>query len=59
MFEYYKDVVGEDPQMVGLALSSRKNLCLHPNVSIERDGKIVDARCHSLIAPHVRERHQV
>ncbi len=22
----------------------------------ERDGKIVDAKCHSLVAPHVRER---
>jgi DNA excision repair protein ERCC-2 len=45
--------------MVGLALSSRKNLCLHPSVSLERDGKIVDGRCHTLTAPHVRERHQV
>ena len=23
----------------------------------ERDGKIVDAKCHALIAPHVRERY--
>merc|ERR1740131_845557 len=38
-------------------LSSRKNLCTHPEVSGERDGKIVDARCHSLTAPHVREKH--
>ena len=34
----------------------RKNLCCHPAVSQERDGKLVDARCHALTAPHVRER---
>ena len=28
-----------------------------PKVRKERDGKIVDARCHALIAPHVRERY--
>ena len=39
-------------------LSSRKNLCLHPEVKGERDGKIVDSRCHALTAPHVREKHQ-
>ena len=43
---------------VGLMLSSRKNLCLHPEVKGERDGKIVDSRCHALTAPHVREKHQ-
>lgn len=26
-------------------------------MSREREGKVVDARCHSLVAPHVRERH--
>jgi len=46
-----------ETRIVGLALSSRKNLCIHPEVRRERDGKIVDARCHSLVAPHVRERH--
>ena len=34
----------------------KKWLCIHPEVKRERDGKIVDGRCHSLIAPHVRER---
>ncbi|XP_046401434.1 general transcription and DNA repair factor IIH helicase subunit XPD [Ischnura elegans] len=44
--------------VVGLVLSSRKNLCIHPEVSKERDGRIVDGRCHSLTASHVRERHR-
>jgi len=59
LLKYYSDNVedGQDLKFVGLALSSRKNLCIHPDVKRERDGKIVDGRCHSLIAPHVRERH--
>lgn len=32
-------------------------MCIHPDVSRERDGKVVDARCHALVAPHVRQRH--
>lgn len=44
--------------MVGLVLSSRKNLCIHPQVSKEREGKVVDGRCHSLTASYVREQHQ-
>lgn len=26
-------------------------------MSQEKDGKIVDGRCHSLTAPHIREKH--
>ena len=59
LLNYYEDNVPEskEQKFVGMALSSRKNLCIHPDIKRERDGKIVDARCHSLIAPHVRERH--
>ena len=59
LLQYYDDHVpdSKDQKFVGLALSSRKNLCIHPDIKRERDGKIVDARCHSLIAPHVRERY--
>ncbi|XP_034234805.1 general transcription and DNA repair factor IIH helicase subunit XPD [Thrips palmi] len=44
--------------MTGVVLSSRKNLCIHPQVSKERDGKVVDGRCHTLTASYVRERHK-
>ncbi|XP_026680869.1 general transcription and DNA repair factor IIH helicase subunit XPD [Diaphorina citri] len=44
--------------MTGLVLSSRKNLCIHSEVSKERDGKIVDGRCHSLTSSSVRDRHK-
>ena len=61
LLKYYEDNVegdqADNQRFVGLALSSRKNLCIHPDIKRERDGKIVDGRCHSLVAPHVRERH--
>lgn len=56
LFDYYKKN-GRELNMLGLVLSSRKNLCIHPEVSKEKDSKIVDGKCHSLTAPHVRERH--
>ena len=31
---------GEPLSLVGLMLSSRKNLCIHPEVRGERDGKV-------------------
>lgn len=54
---YYERERGQKPKMVGLVLSSRKNLCIHPQVSKERDAKVVDGRCHSLTASYIRERH--
>ncbi|KAG9105049.1 DNA-dependent ATPase of the nucleotide excision repair factor 4 complex [Ceratobasidium sp. 370] len=40
----------------GLGLTSRKNLCLHPEVSKEKKGKVVDARCRDLTSPAACER---
>lgn len=34
--------------ILALGLSSRKNLCIHPDVSRERKGKVVDARCRDM-----------
>ncbi|KAJ7063293.1 hypothetical protein C8F01DRAFT_1132382 [Mycena amicta] len=33
---------------MGLGLTSRKNLCIHPEVAREKKGKVVDARCRDL-----------
>ncbi|CAD6893247.1 unnamed protein product [Tilletia laevis] len=33
---------------LAVGLSSRKNLCVHPEVSRERRGKVVDARCRDM-----------
>ncbi|XP_067209048.1 general transcription and DNA repair factor IIH helicase subunit XPD [Linepithema humile] len=57
LMDYYEKETKSKPKIVGLVLSSRKNMCIHPEVSREREGKIVDGRCHSLTASYVRERH--
>ncbi|EJU04718.1 DNA repair helicase [Dacryopinax primogenitus] len=38
----------KEESFIGLGLTSRKNLCLHPDVSKEKKGKVVDARCRDL-----------
>uniref|UniRef100_A0A6P7G2L8 General transcription and DNA repair factor IIH helicase subunit XPD n=1 Tax=Diabrotica virgifera virgifera TaxID=50390 RepID=A0A6P7G2L8_DIAVI len=57
LVEYYEKIDGEHPQITGLVLSSRKNMCIHPEVSTQREGKIVDGKCHSLTASYVRDKH--
>ncbi|XP_043508237.1 general transcription and DNA repair factor IIH helicase subunit XPD [Frieseomelitta varia] len=57
LIDYYEKETESKPKIVGLVLSSRKNMCIHPEVSKEREGKIVDGRCHSLTASYIRERH--
>ncbi|XP_050301737.1 general transcription and DNA repair factor IIH helicase subunit XPD [Anthonomus grandis grandis] len=59
LLDYYEKLDGQYPSLVGLVLSSRKNMCIHPQVSAEREGKIVDGKCHSLTASYVRERHNI
>lgn len=34
LLDYYEKVDSVYPQLVGLVLSSRKNLCIHPEVNI-------------------------
>ncbi|KAI8433982.1 hypothetical protein MSG28_012133 [Choristoneura fumiferana] len=58
LINYYEQHQGEKPSLVGVVLSSRKNLCIHPEVSREREGKLVDGRCHSLTASYIREKHE-
>lgn len=57
LMEYYEIETNEEQNILGLALSSRKNLCIHPMVSKEREGKVVDGRCYNLTASFVRSRH--
>lgn len=46
----------EDKDFLGLGLTSRKNLCVHPRVSKERKGTIVDAQCRQMTASWVRNK---
>ena len=43
------------PPFLGLALSSRRNLCVHEKVWDVKDGAKVDALCHAMTASHVRD----
>ncbi|KAG1894495.1 uncharacterized protein F5891DRAFT_1255187 [Suillus fuscotomentosus] len=38
----------KEASFMRLRLTSRKNLCIHPDVSKEKKGKVVDARCRDL-----------
>nr|XP_057937020.1 general transcription and DNA repair factor IIH helicase subunit XPD isoform X2 [Doryrhamphus excisus] len=58
LMEFYSKETGEKNNFLALALSSRKNLCIHTEVSSLRFGKEVDGKCHSLTASYIRaQRH--
>ncbi|KAN0077292.1 Protein of unknown function (DUF1227) domain containing protein [Tylopilus felleus] len=46
----------KEENFIGLGLTSRKNLCIHPEVSKEKKGKVVDARCRDLTNTAVCEK---
>jgi DNA excision repair protein ERCC-2 len=55
--DFYENISkesGDKNNFVGLCLTSRKNLCIHPIISRERDGKVIDGKCYSLTAFHKR-----
>uniref|UniRef100_G1PK85 General transcription and DNA repair factor IIH helicase subunit XPD n=1 Tax=Myotis lucifugus TaxID=59463 RepID=G1PK85_MYOLU len=58
LLNFYEKQEGEKLPFLGLALSSRKNLCIHPEVTPLRFGKDVDGKCHSLTASYVRAQYQ-
>ncbi|XP_077174711.1 general transcription and DNA repair factor IIH helicase subunit XPD isoform X1 [Paroedura picta] len=58
LLDFYEKQTGQKLPFLALALSSRKNLCIHPEVSAFRFGKEVDGKCFSLTASYVRVQHQ-
>lgn len=70
LMAYRKEMGEKDEGFLGIGLSSRKNLCVHPEVSFvliwlgfphdlrkvskERNGIETDAACRSLTAPWIR-----
>ena len=57
LLDFYKRETRQpDLRFVGLSLSSRKNLCIHSDVSKSHQGKEVDTKCMSMTASFVRER---
>jgi DNA excision repair protein ERCC-2 len=59
LMDYYEKNAPAKPNFVGMVLSSRKNMCINPEVAKERDGKLVDTKCYGLTASCVRDRHSV
>lgn len=51
---YQEKELGKAARILGLGLSSRKNLCIHPQVSGEGSRDSVDAGCRRLTASWVR-----
>jgi DNA excision repair protein ERCC-2 len=58
LIEYRTKYFPQDqaPKILALGLSSRKNLCINPQVVEEGARESVDAKCMKLTAPWVRER---
>ncbi|ORZ26023.1 hypothetical protein BCR42DRAFT_458082 [Absidia repens] len=52
----YRQKEGLNEDFFGVGLTSRKNLCLHPTVSKEKKGKLVDSKCRDMTASWVRAR---
>jgi len=55
----YRKSQGVEESFLGIGLTSRKNLCLHPTVSQHKWGKVVDAKCRNLTASWVRDKSKV
>ena len=54
---YRERLEGKQSAFLGLGLTSRKNLCLNPEVNQQGlDGKQVDAKCHERTASWIRQR---
>ncbi|KAJ3014416.1 DNA-dependent ATPase of the nucleotide excision repair factor 4 complex [Thoreauomyces humboldtii] len=51
----YRKSQGMEERFLGLGLTSRRNLCVNPQVNKQKWGQEVDAQCRNLTAPWVRE----
>jgi DNA excision repair protein ERCC-2 len=51
-----KELGANAPKFLCIGLSSRRNLCIHPRVSEEKDALSTDSQCRNLTASWVRER---
>jgi len=56
LMAYRRDVHDKNETFLGLGLTSRKNLCVHPKVSQSKKGKVADAMCRDLTNSWVCEK---
>ena len=52
-----KEVNDHGCKIVGLCLSARRNMCIHPTAMAEADGESVDSACRSMTAPWIRQKN--
>ncbi|KAL6451547.1 RAD3 General transcription and DNA repair factor IIH helicase subunit XPD [Candida maltosa Xu316] len=56
LMEYRASELGEVEDFRGLGLTSRKNLCLHPTISKERKGVVVDEKCRRITNGQLKDK---
>ncbi|CAI4425323.1 CPA_1a_G0016310.mRNA.1.CDS.1 [Saccharomyces cerevisiae] len=56
LMDYRTKELGYQEDFRGLGLTSRKNLCLHPEVSKERKGTVVDEKCRRMTNGQARRK---
>ncbi|CAN3374736.1 hypothetical protein DIURU_002284 [Diutina rugosa] len=56
LMEYRTKELGYEEEFRGLGLTSRKNLCLHPTISAERKGNVVDEKCRRITNGQLKEK---
>ncbi|KAK6455927.1 putative transcription initiation factor TFIIH subunit [Scheffersomyces xylosifermentans] len=58
LMEYRANELGFVEDFRGLGLTSRKNLCLHPTISQERKGNVVDEKCRRVTNGQLKEKKE-
>ncbi|CAI5760119.1 unnamed protein product [Candida verbasci] len=56
LMEFRAKELGYVEEFRGLGLTSRKNLCLHPTISQERKGNVVDEKCRRITNGQLKEK---
>ncbi|KAG7664406.1 RAD3 [[Candida] subhashii] len=56
LMQYRANELGYVEDFRGLGLSSRKNLCLHPTISQERKGTVVDEKCRRITNGQLKDK---
>lgn len=56
LMSFRSEVLGYVEDFRGLGLTSRKNLCLHPTISKERKGIVVDEKCRRITNGQLKEK---
>lgn len=56
LMQFRATALGHREEFRGLGLTSRKNVCLHPTISKERKGAVVDEKCRRVTNGQLKQR---